>query len=168
MTAKPRPFVPWPHKVLRSKAVPVEHVDDDVRAIWDEMIAAMNTMPGVGLAAPQLGISRRLAIVDCSEGRGKVIRMANPVLLEVSDEMQEFEEGSPNLPGVFAKVKRPARITLAYLDETGLEVEKTLTGLWATSAQHQIDHLEGAMFFDRLSPLKRRMLLAKAAKKAKS
>lgn len=163
----PRPFVPWPAKVLRSPAARVERVDDEVRAIWDEMIMAMRSMPGVGLAAPQLGISRALAVVDCSDGAGPVIRMANPKLLSASAEMQEHQEGSPNLPDVWAKISRPARVTISYLDETGTETTRELTELWATSAQHQIDHLEGRMFFDRLSPLKRKMLIAKSQKKAK-
>jgi len=164
----PRPYVPWPHSVLRSVAAPVDRVDDEVRAIWDEMLAAMYAMPGVGLAAPQLGISRRLAVVDCAQTGQEPVRMANPELLSAGVELQEIEEGSPNLPGVFIKVKRPSAVKVGFLDESGARVEREFEGLWATSVQHQIDHLNGKMFFDRVSPLKRKMLLAKASKLKKA
>ena len=159
-----RPFVMWPNTVLKTPAAEVAAVDDDIRAIWDEMIEAMRTMPGgVGLAAPQLGIGLRLAVVD-GDQRGKVLRMANPVILHKSIEMREEEEASPNVPGVSAKVKRPRAVTVTYLDETGMRVRKELVKMWATSVQHQIDHLDGKMYFHRLSKLKRDMLLKRAAK----
>jgi len=162
-----RPFLRWPDPRLKTPAAPVEAVNDAIRALWDEMIAAMRAMPGVGLAAPQLGEMLRLAVVDASGGAEPVVRMANPILLEASDEVAEHDEGSPNLPGVWAKVTRPARVRLSYLDETGAEAEQWFEGLWAASAQHQLDHLEGRMFFDRLKPIKRRMLLDKARKQAR-
>jgi len=93
--------------------------------------------------------------------------MANPKVLHASAKMREHEEGSPNLPGVWAKIERPRAVTVEYLDESGAMVERDFVGLWATSVQHQIDHLDGKMFFDHLGPVKRKMLLAKAAKLAK-
>lgn len=157
-------IVPWPDKRLKTIATPVEIITVDVRALWDEMIAVMDAMPGYGLAAPQLGVLQRLAVVDCSEGRGQAIRLANPELTAQSDEMFEWTEASPNLPGVSAKLLRPARVSVAFMDETGTMREREFVDLWATSVQHQIDHLNGLMFFDKLSRTKRQMLLKKARK----
>ncbi|MEC7765075.1 MAG: peptide deformylase [Pseudomonadota bacterium] len=162
----PRPFVMWPDKRLRTAAAPVEAVTDEVRAIWDEMIQAMDAMPGVGLAAVQLGIMQRLAVVDASEERGKAVRMANPEVLHASVKLREHDEASPNLPGVWATISRPRAVTVRFMDVTGELREQDFVGLWATSVQHQIDHLNGKMYFDHLSKLKRDRLVAKA-KKAK-
>lgn len=156
MTATP--FLLWPDARLRAVAEPVSAVDDEVRAIWDRMLAAMYAMPGVGLAAPQIGIPRRLAVVDCSEAKDRPIRMANPELLEVSPETEAGQEGSPNLPGHWEQVSRPARARVRWIGPEGPE-ERWFDGLWARSAQHQIDHLEGRLFFHRLPDLRRRRLL---------
>lgn len=163
----PRPYVKFPDKRLRSTAAPVDAVTDETFAIWDEMLAAMYSMPGVGLAANQLGIMQALAVVDCSEKHDAPVRMANPVILHSSVKLRTHEEGSPNLPGVWAPIDRPRAITVQYLDENNVSQEKDFVGLWATSVQHQVDHLNGKMFFDHLSDVKRKMLLAKAAKLAK-
>ncbi|MGB0497849.1 MAG: peptide deformylase [Rubricella sp.] len=160
----PRPFLRWPDKRLRTPAAPVAAIDDHVHAIWDEMLAAMYAMPGVGLAAVQIGVMERLAVVDCSEDGKAPIRMANPEILHASVKLRSHDEASPNLPGVSAVIERPRAVTVRFLDETGASVERDFVGLWATSVQHQIDHLEGRMYFDRLSALKRRMLLDKARK----
>lgn len=157
-------FRPWPDPILRRPADPVPEVTDAIRGIWDDMVDAMEAMPGVGLAAPQIGIGLRLAVVDASDQRGQVLRMANPRLLHVSAQLREHEEASPNLPGVSAVISRPRAVTVAYLDETGHEVEKDLVNLWAISVQHQIDHLDGKMYFDHLSRLKRERLIRKAQK----
>ena len=154
----------FPDPGLRKRAVPVDEVTDEIRAIWDEMLEAMYTMPGVGLAAPQLGIGLRLAVLDCSNGRDEPVRLANPEIVRLSEETQTGQEGSPNLPGLFAEVTRPAEAEIRFLDEAGAEQVRTFTGLWAASVQHQIDHLEGKLFFDRLSPLRRRRLLEKHRK----
>lgn len=162
-----RPYVMWPDKRLRTAAAPVEAITDEVRAIWDEMIEAMETMPGVGLAAVQLGIPMALAVVDASEKRGQAIRMANPEILHASVQLREHEEASPNLPGVSAKIERPRAATVRYLDEKGIWDRRDFVGLWATSVQHQIDHLQGKMYFDRLGKVKRDMLLKRAQKLAR-
>lgn len=159
-----RPFLRWPHATLRKPAAPVEAITDEIRALWDEMIDAMDAMPGVGLAAPQIGVSLRLAVVDASDGRGQAIRMANPEILHQSAQLREHEEASPNLPGVSAVISRPRAVTARFLNAAGEIEERDLVGLWATSLQHQIDHLEGRMYFDRLSRLKRDRLVAKARK----
>lgn len=160
---KHRPFLRWPDARLTTPARPVDAVTDETRAIWNEMIAAMRAMPGVGLAAPQLGIPQRLAVVDADDGFG-VTRLANPRILHASGDLREHDEASPNLPGVSAKVKRPRAVTVAYLDETGTAREEDFVLLRATSVQHQIDHLDGKLYFHRLSKLKRDMLLRKASK----
>lgn len=157
-------FIMWPDKRLRSVSEAVDSVTDETRRIWEQMILAMETMPGVGLAAIQLGIPQRLAVVDASEERGRVIRMANPEILHSSAKMRTHQEGSPNLPDVWAKVERPRAVTIAFLNESGARVEQELVGLWATSAQHQIDHMNGRMFFDHLSKVKRDMLIKKSLK----
>ena len=159
-----RAIVPWPDKRLTTKAAPVDEITDETQAIWNDMIATMEAMPGYGLAAPQLGVLQCLAVVDCSSERGKVIRLANPKIIAHSDEMFDWEEASPNLPGVSAKLSRPARVSVAFIDETGSAREQEFKDLWATSVQHQIDHLNGKMFFDNLSRTKRQMLLKKARK----
>ena len=162
-----RPYVMWPDKRLRTAAAPVEAITDEVRAIWDEMIEAMEAMPGVGLAAVQLGIPLALAVVDASETRGQAIRMANPEILHVSVQMRTHDEASPNLPGVSAKIERPRAVTVRFLDEKGIWDRRDFVGLWATSVQHQIDHLQGKMYFDRLGKVKRDMLLKRAQKLAR-
>lgn len=157
-------FLPWPHPVLRKVAAPVAQVDDQIHALWDQMIAAMEAMPGVGLAAPQIGVSLRVAVVDASDARGQPIRMANPEILHSSAILREHEEASPNLPGVSAIISRPRAVTVRFVNADGAVEERDLVGLWATSVQHQIDHLNGRMYFDNLSRLKRDRLLRKAKK----
>lgn len=159
-----RPFVMWPDKRLGTVCADVEVVDDTVRGIWDDMVETMDAMPGVGLAACQIGVMRRLAVVDASDGRGQAVRMANPEVLHASVEPRDHIEASPNLPGVSAKITRPRAVTVRFLNEAGNLEDRDFVDLWATSVQHQIDHLAGRMYFDRLSKLKREMLLKKARK----
>jgi len=159
-----RPFVPYPDKRLRTAAEPVAEITDEIREIWTDMVDTMDAMPGVGLAAVQIGVMQRLAVVDCSEERGQAVRMANPEILHASVQPRSHEEASPNLPGVHAKIERPRAVTVTYLDETGAQVEKDFVGLWATSVQHQIDHLNGKMYIDHLSKVKRDMLVKKSKK----
>ncbi|PIE13626.1 MAG: peptide deformylase [Rhodobacterales bacterium] len=162
MTA--RACIPWPDKRLRIPATPVDEITDDIRAIWTDMIDTMEAMPGVGLAAPQIGVPLALAVVDASTERGKPIRMANPEILHTSIEPRDHEEASPNLPGVSARITRPRAVTVRFLDENGIWDRRDFVGLWATSVQHQIDHLNGKMYFDNLSKLKRDMLIKRARK----
>jgi len=159
-----RAFVPWPDKRLRTAAEPVPAVTETVRMIWDDMIETMDAMPGVGLAAPQIGIMMRLAVVDCSDKRGQAVRMANPEVLHASVKTRKHEEASPNLPGVSAVIERPRAVTVRFLNDQGEIEERDFVGLWATSVQHQIDHLNGKVFVDHLSPVRRKMLTAKVEK----
>ncbi|WP_309663940.1 peptide deformylase [Tabrizicola sp.] len=159
-----RVCIPWPHAVLRTVAADVAQITDEVRALWADMIEVMDAMPGYGLAAVQIGVPLRLAVVDCSDSRGQAVRMANPEVLHASGQLREHEEASPNLPGVSAVIKRPRAVTVRFLNAEGVIEERDFINLWATSVQHQIDHLAGKMYFDQLSPLKRKMLIARADK----
>lgn len=159
-----RSFVPWPDARLRTPAEKVADITEEVRTIWDDMIETMDAMPGVGLAAPQIGVMLQLAVVDASDNRDRRIRMANPEVIDASNIMNDHEEASPNLPGVYAKVRRPRGVSVRFMDENGTYVRRDFVGLEATSVQHQIDHLQGKMYFDRLSKVKRDMLLRKARK----
>ncbi len=162
MTA--RRCIPWPDKRLRTPAASVEAITDEIRAHWDDMIDTMEAMPGVGLAAPQIGVMLRLAVVDASDTRGQVIRMANPEVLHASAQMRPHEEASPNLPGLSALVARPRAVTVRFLNEAAEVEERDFVHLWATSVQHQIDHLNGRMYYDRLTKLRRDIFLRKARK----
>ncbi len=162
MTA--RPCIPWPDKRLRTPAAPVDEITDEICAIWNDMIDTMEAMPGVGLAAPQIGVMLRLAVVDASQERGQTIWLANPEILDASREMRSHDEASPNLPGVSARLERPAKVSVRFLNAQGTVDRRDFEGLWATSVQHQIDHLNGKVFVDRLGKVKRDMLLRKYMK----
>lgn len=168
MSAPPRPQVRrclrWPDARLRQIAAPVAEITDEIRAIWADMVATMEAMPGVGLAAPQIGVMRRLAVVDCSDTRGQAVLMANPEILHASGQLREHDEASPNLPGVSAVIRRPRAVTVRFLNADGAVEERDFVQLWATSVQHQVDHLNGRLYFDHLSPLRRQMLLKRAAR----
>jgi peptide deformylase len=159
-----RQVLQWPHPMLRTAAAEVAAIDDGVRAIWDDMVAVMEAMPGVGLAAVQIGVPLRLAVVVASTARGQAVRMANPEVLHASVEFRDHAEASPCLPGVSALVNRPRAVTVRFLNADGVVEDRDFVGLWAVSVQHQIDHLAGRMYVDRLTRLKRDMLLRKAAK----
>ncbi len=159
-----RTCLPYPHPILQTPAAAVTGITPGIRALWAEMVEVMDAMPGYGLAAVQVGVPLRLAVVDCSEGRGRAILLANPAVLHASVQTRDHEEASPNLPGVSAVISRPRAMTVRYMNADGAVEERDFVHLWATSVQHQIDHLNGIMYFDHLSPLKRQMLLAKAVK----
>lgn len=154
----------WPDPRLRRPAKVISEITEDIHALWRDMIDTMEAMPGVGLAAPQIGKMLRLAVIDASDARGQAICMANPEVLHASIELRSYEEASPNLPGVSAQIKRPRAITARFLDSQGALQTEDFVGLWATSLQHQIDHLNGKMYFDHLSKTRRDMLLRKARK----
>ncbi|MEL7164547.1 MAG: peptide deformylase [Pseudomonadota bacterium] len=162
-----RPILQWPDRRLRTAAAPVNEITDDIRAIWDDMVATMDAMPGqgVGLAANQIGVLQALAVVDITPDRSRRILLANPSVIDQADELQSGEEASPCLPGVSAKITRPASVTIRYLNDQGMVDRRDFQGLEARSVLHQIDHLAGRMYFDNLSKVKRDMLLRKAKKR---
>jgi peptide deformylase len=159
-----RSFIPYPDKRLKTVARPVDVITDEIRNTWADMVETMDAMPGYGLAGPQIGVLLRLAVVDCSEERGKAVLMANPKILHASAQPREHEEASPNLPGMSAVIARPRAVTVRFLNANGDLEERDFVNLWATSVQHQIDHLNGKMYFDNLKPVKRQMFLKKAKK----
>ncbi|ASM73481.1 MULTISPECIES: peptide deformylase [Roseobacteraceae] len=159
-----RPFVPWPDKRLRTATAPVETITDEIRALWADMVETMDAMPGVGLAAPQIGVMLQVAVVDATPDRSRRILLANPMILTASDEVEAGTEASPNLPGVHAEIIRPKNVTVRFLNPQGMIDRRDFEGLEARSVQHQIDHLAGRMYFDNLGRVKRDMLIRKARK----
>ncbi len=168
MTAKPLSFLPDP--VLRQVAEPVTAVTDAVRALMDDMVDTMREEHGLGLAAPQIGLSTRVIVMDCSEEDDSdpvIWKMANPEIIETSDEMASMEEGCLSIPGYRGEVTRPASVTVRYLDADGKEQNMQASGLLAACVQHEIDHLNGRLFIDYLSRVKRDMIIRKMAKDAR-
>ncbi len=159
-----RPFVMWPDQRLRTAVPKVETITDDIHRIWADMVDTMDAMPGLGLAAVQIGIMQQLAVVDVTPDRSRRILMANPDLLQTGDATQTDTEGSPCLPGVSAKITRPKVASVRFLNAQGVIERRDFEGLEARSVLHQIDHLQGRMYFDNLSKMKRDMLLRKAKK----
>lgn len=155
-----------PHPLLKLRARPVETVDDEVRALMDDMLETMYRAPGIGLAAPQVGVSRRIVVVDLAkEDQPRApLRLVNPEITWRSEEEVVMEEGCLSLPEQFAEVTRPVAVRLRYLDETGAERSLEADGLLARCLQHEVDHLDGILFVDHLSALKRNMILRKLAK----
>lgn len=155
-----------PDPVLRRTARPVGEGDaDQVRALIPRMLASMYHAPGIGLAAPQVGVSLRLAVIDLQrDEQREPIVLVNPEIVARSTETEPHEEGCLSLPGQFADVVRPRAVTVRYLDEAGARQEVAAEGLLARCLQHEIDHLDGVLFVDHLSALKRNILLRRLAK----
>ncbi|MEJ2696320.1 MAG: peptide deformylase [Candidatus Sulfobium sp.] len=146
----------YPEKVLKKKALPVTSFDRELQALIDNMIETMYAAPGVGLAAPQVGVSKRLAVVDVStkEEEAPLLVLINPVFLGREGEV-EFEEGCLSLPDYTARVKRAEQVAVRALDREGKDMEIECGGLLAVALQHEIDHLDGILLIDRISPVKR-------------
>lgn len=168
--APPLPILLVPDPALRAKARAVGPADADrVRALAPRMLAAMYAAPGIGLAAPQVCVGLRLAVVDLQkEDRRDPLVLVNPEIAAESAELQTREEGCLSLPGHYAEVTRPARVRLRYQDLEGTRLEIEAEGLLAACLQHELDHLDGVLFVDHLSPLKRNMILRKLAKELKA
>ena len=150
---------------LRQVSEPVDEFDTpELHQLIEDMFDTMAAADGAGLAAPQIGVGLRLAVVDGEPDKRRPLRLANPEVLSASAEVAEGEEASPCLPGVSARIERPAPVTVRFLNAEGEVEERAFDGLWATSVQHQIDHLDGKMYFDHLSKLKRDRLIAKSRK----
>jgi peptide deformylase len=145
--------------VLRTAARPVESVTDEVRQLIADMLETMYVEDGVGLAAPQVGVSERVMVVDPRDDGSKPLALVNPVIVERSGETDRGEEGCLSIPGVTDFVERAVRIVIEGLDRDGRFRRVEAEGLLARILQHEVDHLDGVLFFDRLSPLKRRLLL---------
>nr|WP_047166595.1 peptide deformylase [Sphingomonas sp. Y57] len=166
-----RPILEAPDPRLRTKSTPVEAVDDDLRALIADMFETMYDAPGIGLAAIQVGVPKRVLVIDLQEEEdadGKPIRhprvFINPELFDPSEDQSVYNEGCLSVPDQYAEVERPAVIHARWLDETGARHEERLEGLLATCLQHEMDHLEGILFIDHLSRLKREMVMKKLEK----
>ena len=169
------PIVEIPDPRLRVVSKPVAEVTDDTRALVADMIETMYAAAGIGLAAIQVGVDQRVLVIDLQEGEdedGKPLRdpraYINPEILSVSEEVSTYNEGCLSIPEQYAEVKRPARCRVRWLDEHGDAHEEDLDGLLATCMQHEIDHLNGVLFIDHVSRLKRDMLLKKLAKQRRA
>ncbi|NKL02456.1 peptide deformylase [Rhizobium leguminosarum bv. viciae] len=168
MTIKPLIILPDP--VLRQLSKPVERVDSDLQRLADDMLETMYDAPGIGLAAIQVGVPRRMLVIDIArEGEEKQPQVfINPEIVKSSDERSVYEEGCLSIPDYYAEVERPATVSVKYLDRNGKEQTVEADGLLATCLQHEIDHLNGVLFIDYISRLKREMVIKKFTKAAKS
>ncbi|NND48923.1 MAG: peptide deformylase [Rhizobiales bacterium] len=164
-----RQILTLPEPILRRVAEPVTKVDDGVRALLDDMLETMYDAPGIGLAAVQIGVARRIVVADCAdkEAEPEPRRFINPEIVWVSQDLNEHEEGCLSIPEFYEMVERPAACRVRYLDETGAERELECEGLLATCIQHEVDHLNGILFIDHISRLKRERITRKFVKAAK-
>lgn len=155
-----------PHPVLKQKAKPVAEVDDRVRKLMADMVESMYAAKGIGLAAPQVGVLERIVVIDLQEKDQPPapMKFVNPEVVWESPEIASYEEGCLSVPEQYAEVTRPKSVRVRYLDENGEQREIEAEGLLATCLQHEIDHLEGTLFVDHLSSLKRNMLMRKLSK----
>lgn len=163
------PIIWAPDPMLKTRCKPVEAVDDDTRRLIDDMFQTMYMAPGVGLAAPQIGVTRRIIVVDVAgkDEKPQPIALVNPEIVWTSDETQVYEEGCLSLPEMYADVERPAGVRVRYLDRVGAVQEVHGEGLLAVCLQHEIDHLDGVLFVDHISALKRNIMLKKMVKAKK-
>ncbi len=171
------PIIETPDARLRAISTPVETIDEALQTLIDDMLETMYAAPGIGLAAIQVGVPRRLLVIDLQEPESdeedapavrKPMVFINPQILDGSDELSVYNEGCLSVPEQYAEVERPARIKASWMDRTGRIHEQELDGLLATCLQHEMDHLEGILFIDHLSRLKRDMVLKKLAKSRKA
>lgn len=160
------PIITAPDPRLKVTAKPVAKIDDALRRLMDDMLETMYLAPGIGLAAPQIGVAKRILVVDTAKDGEKAnpLKIANPEILWQSEELATFSEGCLSLPEHYADVTRPAEIKLRYLDGQNEIRELQAKGLLATVIQHEMDHLEGVLFVDHISALKRNIILRKLAK----
>jgi peptide deformylase len=164
-----RPLVKLPDAKLRVISEPIGEVTDDIRVLASDMLDTMYDAPGIGLAAIQIGVPKRLVVIDLgkSEEERRPVVLVDPEILSVSEEKRVHEEGCLSIPEYYEEVERPDRITLRYRDLDGKEIETEADGLFATCVQHEIDHLNGVLFIDYLSRLKRERVIKKFQKAAR-
>ena len=158
-----------PDPILRKKSDPLDQVDNEVRKLLKDMLETMYDAPGIGLAAVQIGILKRIVVIDISkdEKKKEPLFLVNPEIIYRSKETSVYEEGCLSLPSQFAEIERPAKCSLKYIDFNGKEKKLEAEGLLATCIQHEVDHLDGVLFIDYLSKLKKDMILKKLTKHKK-
>ena len=160
-----RPILIHPDPRLKKVCDPVAEITPDLRSLAEDMLATMYDAPGIGLAAPQVGITRRLIVMDCiKEGTPEPVMLFNPVVVWSSEDRSVYEEGCLSIPDVYNEITRPAEVVVRWMDVDGHEQERQFAGIWATCVQHEIDHLDGKLFIDYLRPLKRQMITRKMEK----
>ena len=164
-----RPILIHPDPRLKKVCDPVREIDDGVRELAHDMLETMYHAPGIGLAAPQIGVNARLVVMDCAkredeEATPQPIAMVNPEITWSSDEVREHEEGCLSIPEVYAPVTRPEIVKVRWTGLDGAEREATMDGIWATCVQHEIDHLNGKLFIDYLGPMRRQMITSRMKK----
>jgi len=160
------PIITAPDPRLKEVSAPVEAVTDELRALMDEMLETMYAAPGIGLAAIQVGVAKEIIVIDLGEedGMEKPLYLVNPRILETSPGVKVYSEGCLSVPDEYAEVTRPDGVKIAYLDYDGKEQVLETQGLLATCIQHEMDHLKGVLFIDRLSALKRNIILRRLVK----
>ena len=161
------PILIHPDPRLKKRADEVDEITPDLRELADDMLATMYEAPGIGLAAPQVGVMKRILVMDCvkdDEAPPRPMVLLNPVVTETSEDMNTYEEGCLSIPEQYADVERPSEVTVTWTDLDGKEQTEHFTGLWATCVQHEIDHLDGKLFIDYLKPLKRQLITRKMQK----
>ena len=162
-----RPILIHPDPRLKKVCAPVADISDDLRKLADDMLETMYDAPGIGLAAPQIGVMDRVIVMDCVKEDGEAPQpmvMFNPEVILNSDDTNVYEEGCLSIPDQFAEVTRPKEVKVRWLDRDGNLQEQDFDGLWATCVQHEIDHLNGKLFIDYLKPMKRQMIMRKMQK----
>ena len=164
-----RPILIHPDPRLKKVCDPVAEIDEALRALAHDMLDTMYHAPGIGLAAPQIGVNARLIVMDCAkreddEAAPQPIAMVNPEIAWSSDDVREHEEGCLSIPEIYAPVTRPEAVTVRWTDLDGGQREATMQGIWATCVQHEIDHLNGKLFIDYLGPMRRQMITSRMKK----
>ena len=165
-----RQILTEPNKILREKSLPVDNVDENIQILMDDMLETMYAAPGIGLAAIQVGIPKRIIVLDIKqkEGEKNPIYLVNPEIIEKSKINSTYEEGCLSVPGQFAEIDRPDKCHIRCLDYYGKKKEIKAEGMLATCIQHEMDHLEGILFIDYLSKLKKTMIIKKLSKQKKA
>lgn len=158
-----------PDPRLKKVCDPIPEITEPVRQLASEMLETMYAAPGIGLAAPQVGVNARLLVMDCAKreeeaNSAQPMCLINPEIIWSSEEVRDYEEGCLSIPDIFANVTRPEAVKVRFLDETGAAREETFEDVWAVCVQHEIDHLNGKLFIDYLSPMRRRMITSKMQK----
>ncbi|MCT8248946.1 peptide deformylase [Proteus vulgaris] len=161
------PLLRFPDERLRRVAVPVEKVDDEIRTLIDNMIETMYAERGIGLAAPQVNVSKRIVVIDVSENRDQPIALINPEIISTEDEVMDMMDGCLSIPDSFAPTQRYRFLKVKALDRNGDVIELEASDLFAGCIQHELDHLDGKLFIDHLSPLKRQRIEKKQKKLSK-
>ena len=164
-----RKILTEPNEILREKSLRVEQVDDEIRNLMDDMLETMYAAPGIGLAAIQVGVAKRIIVLDIApkDEPKKPMFFVNPKIISKSDNNSTYEEGCLSVPGQFAEIDRPDKCHISYIDYNGQQKEIKAEGMIATCIQHEIDHLEGILFIDYLSKLKKTMIVKKLSKQKK-